>query len=299
MRSILEDCILCGHRCGVDRTRGQIGLCRAGLKLIVASSCLHRGEEPMISGEFGSGTIFFSNCCLRCAYCQNYEISQGSNGKEMGSEELVRTMLELQQQKAHNINLVSPTHFAPQIMEGLELARSGGLSLPVVYNTGGYDTLELLEQLQGKIEIYMPDLKYYDDEKAHRYSGAKNYVQTATAAIIEMFRQVGNIELDDDGVAKKGLLVRHLVLPNDQASSLEVLDFIASVSPDIWISLMAQYSPQHRAGEYPELSRCLQAEEYEKVLAHAKAIGLHNVYIQEIESSGSYLPDFTREHPFE
>jgi putative pyruvate formate lyase activating enzyme len=217
----------------------------------------------------------------------------------MGGDGLAETMLELQRKKCHNINLVSPTHFAPQIMEAIELARSRGLSLPIVYNTGGYDTLELLGQLQGSIDIYMPDLKYFDDEKAHRYSGAKNYVETATSAIVEMFRQVGNIELDQDGVAKKGLLVRHLVLPGDLAGSQKALDFLSSLSRDIWVSLMSQYSPQYRAIEFPELSRRLRAEEYEKVLAHARAIGLHNMYVQEMGSSEVYLPDFKSEHPFE
>ncbi len=299
MCSILEACVLCGHRCGVNRLKGEKGVCRAGVEPKVASFCLHRGEEPMISGKRGSGTIFFSNCCLRCAYCQNYEISQLAEGREVGEDELAEVILKLQAQKAHNINLVSPTHFAPQIMGALAIAREKGLSLPIVYNTGGYDSLELLQQLDGKIEIYMPDLKYFEDEAAKKYSGAKNYVETATSAIAEMFRQVGKIEFDDDRVAKKGLLVRHLVLPNNLSQSEKALEFLASLSRDLWISLMSQYSPQYWAGEFPELSRRLRAEEYNRVVDYAEKLGLHNVYVQEIGSSEVYLPDFKKEHPFE
>lgn len=265
---------------------------------MVASSCAHHGEEPMISGKRGSGTIFFTNCCLRCAYCQNYDISQLGTGDEVSGERLAEMMLQLQGRGVHNINLVSPTHYAPQIMEALASARGQGLKVPVVYNTGGFDSLELLKELDGRIEIYMPDFKYFDNEKAFKYSGARNYVEVAREGIAEMFRQVGNIQFNKEGAAVKGLLVRHLVLPNDLADSEKVMDFLASLSKDIWVSIMAQYSPQFRAMEFPELSRRLRSDEYQKVIDHAKRIGLHNFYVQDLLSSETYLPDFSKENPF-
>lgn len=294
----MESCVLCGHRCKVNRLKGQLGKCRAGLKPMVASSCAHHGEEPMISGRRGSGTIFFSHCCLKCVYCQNYDISQLAHGREVEIEELAQMMLNLRDQGVHNINLVSPTHYALQISEALTLARAQGLKLPTVYNTGGYDSLELLEILEGKIEIYMPDFKYFDNQKAVKYSSAENYVEVARAGIAEEFRQVGNIQFDREGVAVRGLLVRHLVLPNNLADSEKVMDYLASLSKDLWVSIMAQYNPQHLAGEFPELSRRLRWEEYQKVVEHAKKVGLHNFYVQDLTSSETYLPDFKRESPF-
>lgn len=252
----------------------------------------------MISGSRGSGTIFFAKCCLKCVYCQNYQISQGGNGYKVGVERLVEIMLELQGKNCHNINLVSPTHYGRQVIAALDLARKEGLKLPVVYNTGGYDSIDLLKKLDGKIDIYLPDFKYYDNEKALKYSGAKKYVERTREGLTEMFRQVGQIKLNGDGVAVKGLLVRHLVLPNNLADSEKVLDFIASLSKDIWVSIMAQYSPQFRANEFPELSRRLQPEEYRRIVDHAAKIGLHNLYTQELASSEIYLPDFKKDKPF-
>ncbi|MBN3033466.1 MAG: radical SAM protein [Candidatus Saganbacteria bacterium] len=312
---LLGNCRLCGHRCGVNRVRGELGKCRAGLAPEVASYCVHHGEEPAISGSRGSGTIFFAHCSLRCVFCQNYEISQmaGSDREKQGlagmgrekylllpahpchspsllekQTELAEIMLELQDRGVHNINLVSPTHYGPQIVEALEIAREEGLKLPVVYNSGGYDSLELLKELAGKIDIYLPDLKYFSDDSALKYSGAKNYVETVKAAVAEMFRQVGPGKL----------IVRHLVLPNGLAHSFDALDYLASLSKDIWVSLMAQYSPQHRAGEFPELNRKLSPAEYQRVVAHAGKLGLHNLYVQELSSSEVYLPDFQRAEPF-
>ncbi|MGB9613103.1 MAG: radical SAM protein [Candidatus Margulisiibacteriota bacterium] len=252
----------------------------------------------MISGKRGSGTIFFTHCCLSCVFCQNYEISQLGLGKEIEIEDLTNIMLNLQRQGVHNINLVSPTHYAPQIMEALEQARQQGLKIPVVYNTGGFDSIELLRELQGKIEIYMPDFKYFDNEKAFKYSGAKNYVETAKEGIVEMYRQVGNIQFNREGVAVRGLLVRHLVLPNDLADSKKVLEFLASISKEIWVSIMAQYSPQYRARRFPELSRRIYYDEYREVVEYAKKLGLKNYYLQNILSGETYLPDFRKENPF-
>ncbi|MBI5078547.1 radical SAM protein [Candidatus Saganbacteria bacterium] len=252
----------------------------------------------MISGKRGSGALFFSHCGLKCVYCQNYAISREACGREVEIEELARIMLNLQEQGVHNINLVSPTHSAPQIVGALTLARREGLKLPVVYNTGGFDSLELLKEIEGKIEIYMPDLKYFDEEKALKYSGAGNYVETAKAGIAEMFRQVGNIKFNNEGVAVAGVLVRHLVLPENLADSGKALDYLASISKDIWVSLMAQYSPQYRAAEFPELSRPLRRDEYQQVVDRAEKLGLHNAYVQGLSSRETYLPDFKKERPF-
>ena len=295
----LANCQLCGHNCRVDRLSGQKGVCGAGVNPVVSSYCLHRGEEPMISGSRGSGTIFFANCCLHCVYCQNYAISQCTNGREIAINELAEIMLELQGQGAHNINLVSPTHYAPPISQAIISAKEKGLKLPIVYNTGSYDSLITLKELDGLIDIYLPDLKYLNNEKANKYSGAVNYVEVASEGIAEMFRQVGNIIMDKDGLAKRGLLVRHLVLPNDLSDSEKALDFLASLSKDLWISIMAQYNPQFKAGGYSELSRKLTREEYQAVVEHAEEIGLSNLFIQEGESSENYLPDFNKRHPFE
>ena len=312
-QQLLANCRLCGHRCGSNKVKGQRGKCRAGLLPEVASYCVHHGEEPVISGDRGSGTIFFAHCSLRCVFCQNYEISQGQGkareGK--GGRKLAEIMLDLQGKGVHNINLVSPTHYGPQIIETLALARQQGyeiavecakeqgLKLPVVYNSGGYDSLELLKELDGKIDIYLPDLKYFDDEKARKYSGAENYVETARVGFEEMFRQVGNIKTAGMGYGVRGILVRHLVLPENLSNSFEALDFLASLSKDIWVSLMSQYSPQHRAGEFPELNRKLTPVEYQRVIAHAEKLGLHDLYVQELESSEVFLPDFKQDNPFE
>ena len=287
---LLENCRLCGHRCGVNRLKGQRGKCQAGPLAEVASSCVHRGEEPPISGEQGSGTIFFSHCSLRCVFCQNHEISQGQGTGDLGlgAAELAETMLGLQGKGVHNINLVSPTHYGPQIVEALAIAKNKGLKLPIVYNTGGYDSLELLKELNGEIDIYLPDLKYFSDENARKYSAAENYVATAKAAVAEMFRQVG----------PEKLIVRHLVLPNGLAHSFDVLDYVASLSKDIWVSIMAQYNPQHKAGKFPELDRKLLPAEYQDVVDHAEALGLRNLYVQELSSSDVFLPNFQAENPF-
>lgn len=294
----MESCVLCGHRCGVNRVKGQRGKCQAGILPVVASSCVHRGEEPMISGSRGSGTIFFAHCCLRCVFCQNFAISQLGEGRELGTEELVGIMIKLQTQGVHNINLVSPTHYGSQILAALKLARKQGLKIPIVYNTGGYDSIELLRALDGQIDIYLPDLKYFDDVSALKYSGAKNYVETAKTGIKEMFRQVGVSKIGDSGIGVRGLLVRHLVLPNDLSQSKEALDFLASISKDIWVSLMAQYSPQFRARQIPELARRLEQNEYRMIVEYAQEIGLHNLYTQKLESSDVYLPDFKKVDPF-
>jgi len=266
--------------------------------LKISSFGPHFGEEPPLSGKQGSGAIFFTGCNLRCVYCQNWQISQEGLGNKISGSELADKMLDLQSQGCHNINLVSPSHFAPQVLETLKIAKARGLKIPIVYNTNGYDSFRILKMFEGHVDIYLPDIKYSSDESAYKYSGAKNYVKRNRAAIIEMFRQVGNLQLDDKGIARRGIIVRHLVLPNDIAGSFESLKFLASLSQDIWISVMAQYHPCNKAERFPELNRRINSTEYQRVLGWVEQLGFHNVLAQELDSSDIYLPDFREEQPF-
>jgi len=269
--------------------------------LKISSLGPHYGEEPPLSGTRGSGAVFFTGCNLRCVYCQNWQISQGQ-GKGMSNElcasDLADKMLDLQGKGCHNINLVSPSHIVPQILETLKIAKSRGLRIPIVYNTNGYDSPQILKMMEGWIDIYLPDIKYSNNENAFKYSGVKNYVERNRAAIAEMFRQVGNLQLDDEGIAKRGFIVRHLVLPNDIAGSSESLKFLASLSKDIWVSIMAQYHPCYKAERFPELNRRIYSREYEKVINWIAEFELRNVLTQELDSSDIYLPDFREEKPF-
>lgn len=294
---LLENCHLCSRKCGVNRLEGGLCFCRSGKDLLISSIGLHFGEEPFISGTRGSGTIFFSNCSLRCEYCQNYQISQEGLGETVSIEALAEKIIGLQKQGAHNINLVTPTHFVPQIIQALNIAKKDGLTVPIIYNTSGYETLETLEALEGLVQIYLPDIKYSENAMATKYSSAPRYVETNRAAIFEMFRQVGNLEIKN-GVAVKGLLVRHLVLPNKIAGSFTALDFIASLSREIWLSLMAQYHPCYLAKNDPFLNRRLNRLEYEEVLEYAHKLGFKNILTQERGSSDLFLPDFRQEIPF-
>jgi len=301
LKGRLASCDICPHACHVNRNRGETGFCRTTDDIVIAHSGLHFGEEPPISGTRGSGAIFFVNCNLRCVYCQNYQISQCAQGiptRTLSPDELAGEMLALQQRGAHNINLVSPTHVAPQVAESVCLAREQGLSVPIVYNTNGYDAVDTLRCLEGMVDIYLPDIKYSDDVVARSYSGIAGYVDVNRRAIREMFRQVGNLAVDRQGIAHKGLLVRHLVLPGDRAGSKESLAFLASLSPDMSISLMAQYSPQHKAKKMPPLDKRLCDAEYEAVLDCAWALGLEHCFVQELESSEGLVPDFRRANPF-
>jgi putative pyruvate formate lyase activating enzyme len=266
--------------------------------LKIASCGPHHGEEPPLSGTRGSGTIFFTGCNLRCVYCQNYQISQEGLGYEVSLEELAGKMLDLQAQGCHNINLVSPTQVANQIRPSLILAKEKGLKLPIVYNTNGSDAVQVLQSFEGLVDIYLPDIKYSDNENAFKYSGARDYVAKNRAAITEMYRQVGNLELDDEGIAKRGVIVRHLVLPNGIAGSYESLKFLSSLSKDIWLSIMAQYHPCFKASQFPELNRKITSAEYQQVLNWVKEFGFENVLAQELSSSDVYLPDFKKEKPF-
>ena len=260
---LVKPCRLCPRKCEVDRLSGEKGVCRAGVKPEVSSSNLHFGEEPPLSGWRGSGTIFFTHCNLRCVFCQNYPISQFGHGNEADSAALADMMVELQGAGAHNLNLVTPSHMVPWIIEAVAIAREKGLRLPLVYNSSGYDSLEELRVLDGIIDVYLPDMKYNDYKVAEKYSHAPDYVQVNRAAIREMHRQVGNLVRDETGIALRGLIIRHLVLPEGLAGTEGVMKFIAEeISKDTAISLMSQYFPARRASEFPELSRRVSEAEY-------------------------------------
>ncbi len=280
--SFLQSCRLCPHRCGVNRIAGQKGFCRSTDQVQISSYNAHFGEEPPISGIYGSGTIFFTNCTLRCVYCQNYPISQLGNGNTISVSGLSKIMLDLQKQKCHNINFVTPTHFVPQIIKAVSEARSSGLHIPLVYNTSGYELVDTLRLLDGIIDIYLPDSKYADNLVAEKYSRAKNYFSVMKKAIKEMYYQVGDLKVDKNRIALSGLLIRHLVLPYNLAGSDKVLRWIAeNISSKTYISLMAQYFPAFQASEYPNLSRRINQKEYRETKAVFAQYGLNNGWIQQ------------------
>jgi putative pyruvate formate lyase activating enzyme len=300
----LKSCDICPRRCGVDRLTGEKGFCRSGSLPIVSSYCAHHGEEPPISGSNGSGTIFFGNCNMRCQYCQNFQISQDPDVQlehEVSTEILASIMIHLQNElKCHNINLVTPTHFVPQILQALVQAIPQGLKIPLVYNTGGYDSPETIRLLDGIIDIYLPDLRYADDKSAEEYSLAPDYVRNARSSIKEMYRQQGILKINE-GIAYKGVIVRHLILPEDIADSAESLEWIIKeVSQDTFVSIMAQYYPVHKATEHTKLSRRINIEEYNRVINLLSKLQINNGWVQELESADNYIPDFSvKGHPFE
>jgi len=272
---LLKECKLCPRECGVNREEGKRGFCKAGIELTVSSFHAHFGEEPPISGYRGSGTIFLTHCNLKCVFCQNYPISHLGNGNQISSSELSQMMLNLQEKGCHNINLVTPTHFVPQILSGLLLAIGKGLNIPLVYNCSGYEKVETLKLLEGIIDIYMPDMKYGGREEGAKYSSAPDYFEVAKRAIKEMYRQVGNLKLDERGIAWRGLLVRHLILPNGLAGTKKVFSFLADeISPDTYVSIMSQYFPAYRAKGFEELNRRITDKEYEEALTIAQKLDL-------------------------
>jgi putative pyruvate formate lyase activating enzyme len=282
-RERLEACSICPRECGVNRLAGQRGYCRAGAVAEVASWNVHRWEEPPISGTRGSGTIFFSHCTARCLFCQNYPISQLGVGQEADSPRLAGMMLELQRRGCHNINLVTPSHYVPQVLAAVQAAVPLGLRIPLVYNSSGYDALGTLALLDGVIDIYLPDAKYADDAVAQQLSDYRDYVRHNRAALQEMQRQVGSgLQLDEEGLAMRGLVIRHLVLPEGLSQTEEVLRWIATtLSPQSTVSLMSQYFPAHRATGHPALGRALTFDEYDAALDAFDAAGLHNGWQQE------------------
>ena len=290
----LENCNICPHRCGVNRMNGKIGRCKATDKAKVALASIHNFEEPCISGKNGSGTVFFSNCNLNCVFCQNYEISQLGKGKQISIEELANIFIKQQDKNVQNINLVTPTMYIYQIIEAIKIAKDKGLKIPIVYNSNGYENIEALKHLKGYIDIYLPDLKYSDDEIAYKYSNIKNYFENAVQAIKEMYNQVGTPIIDENGIMKKGLMIRHLVLPNQLQNSKDVLKWINdNMDKNVFVSIMAQYFPTYRAKEFPEISRKLTKKEYNEIEKYLYSLDLENGYIQELgEHEEEYVPEF-------
>jgi putative pyruvate formate lyase activating enzyme len=291
MNKELECCTICPHNCKINRTKIP-GRCKSTDKIKIALYSIHNFEEPCISGEKGSGTIFFSNCNMNCVFCQNYEISQLGRGKEITIEELANVMIKQQERNVQNINLVTPTSYALHIVEAIKIARKKGLKIPIVYNTNGYESVETLKLLEGYVDIYLPDLKYYYDDLAKKYSKVDNYFEIATKAIQEMDRQVGAPVLDENGVMKKGLMIRHLILPNEVQNSKKVLKWIKeNIDSNVYVSIMAQYFPTYKAKEIPEIARKITKEEYEKVENYLYELDLENGYIQELgEHEEEYVP---------
>ena len=289
---MIEKCNICPHRCNVNRKLGQIGRCKATDKVKIALYSSHNFEEPCISGKKGSGTVFFSNCNLNCIYCQNYEISQEGRGKEITIEELAKIFLMQQEKGMENINLVTPTSYAPQIIEAISIARNHGLKIPIVYNTNSYENIETLKMLDGYIDIYLPDLKYSENELGKKFSNVSNYFEIATKAIEEMVRQVGIPKLNENGVIKKGVIVRHLVLPNHIENSKKVLKWLKENLPDdMYISVMAQYFPTYKAKDNKELNRKLTKEEWGEIEDYIDELGFLNGYVQELgEHEEEYVP---------
>ncbi len=294
LRRWLRACVVCPRGCRVNRLEDQRGFCRAGVKAAVNVAQLHHGEEPPISGSRGSGTVFFAGCTLACRFCQNYQISQEGWGEELGPEDLAAVFLKLQLGGAHNLNLVTPTPHLVTILEALAIARENGCHLPVVYNTSGYERAATIRQLAGLVEIYMPDYKYAEDQMARRLSGASNYVKHCRAALAEMYRQVGPLEVDQFGLAQGGVLVRHLVLPRGLAGTRRVLfDLVEIGGPGVWVSLMSQYHPMYKAQETPGLERRLLAHEYQEAQQALVDAGISHGFVQNLSSAdGKYVPGF-------
>ena len=299
----LEECNICPRECGANRLEGIVGHCNSGYLPIVSSVCAHHGEEPVLSGSRGSGAIFFGNCNMRCVYCQNHQISQdpiAQKKNEISTPVLAERLLYLQDElHCHNINLVTPSHFVPQIVKALLEAVPKGLRLPLLYNTSSYDSVKTLRELDGIISIYLADIRYASNELGRKYSRSRNYVDNARAAIIEMQRQVGDLVVDDEGIAQKGLIVRHLILPNGIAGSEKSLKWLVKeVSPRVAVSVMSQYYPANRAYKYKELNRKISPEEYAEVVSLVEKLGIENGWVQGMESAENYRPDFSGEEPF-
>lgn len=295
--SFMKECRVCPRNCSVDRLSDQKGFCRAGAEIILARAALHMWEEPCISGKEGSGAVFFSGCSLGCKFCQNGQISRGQTGKKVTADRLADIFLELQQQKANNINLVTAGHFLPQVAEAIEKSRNRGLQIPVVYNSSGYEKSEMLKLLEGLVDIYLPDFKYMDPELAEKYSYARDYPEVAREALKEMVRQTGTPEFDRQGIMKKGVIVRHLLLPGHVKDSRRVLEYLFSTyGKEIYISLMNQYTPMPAMKDDPRLSRKVTDREYQRLIDYGIQLGLENGFIQEGETAKeSFIPEFNGE----
>lgn len=294
LENLLKECTLCPHNCKVNRLENRTGRCKAGKNVKLALTQVHRFEEPCISGENGSGTVFFTGCNLSCKFCQNYKISQERKGTEISIEELANEFLKLQERNVHNINLVTGFMYVPQIIEAIKIARNKGLNIPVVYNSSGYESVETLKLLEGYVDIYLPDFKYYYNELGEEYSGIKNYFENTSEAVKEMKRQIPENIFDENGIMKKGVIIRHLVLPNHIRNSKRVLKYIKDTfGKDTLISVMAQYFPSNKAMEINDLNRKLNEEEYDSILEYLEILGMENGFIQNLEDEEEkYVPNF-------
>lgn len=294
---ILENCTLCVRKCKVNRIKGIKGLCNSGDNIKISRAALHFWEEPCISGKNGSGTVFFSNCNLKCAFCQNYKISHEGFGTEITIERLSEIFLELQNKGANNINLVTPTHFVPQIIEALKTAKKNGLNLPIVYNTNSLDTLETIKSLNGYIDIYLPDFKYFEDKYALKYSKINRYSKNVINIISEMISQVGIPIFNHEGIMIKGVIVRHLLLPGLLFDSKKIIDTIyKNFGDNVYISLMNQYTPMYNAKIFPEINKPINEKHYDSIINYALSIGVKNGFIQESGSnSEKFVPNFNNE----
>ena len=292
MQKMLEKCTLCPHKCGANRIKGEIGRCKSTDKVKIALYSTHEFEEPCISGINGSGTVFFSNCNLNCIFCQNYEISQLGRGKEISTNELADIFLKQQEKNVENVNLVTPTSYVPQIIEAIQIARKHGFRLPIVYNTNAYENIETIKLLDGYVDIYLPDLKYVENDLAKKYSKIDNYFEIATEAIKEMYRQVGNPILNSDGIMQRGIMIRHLVLPTYIENSKKVLDWIKNNLPkEVYVSVMAQYFPTYMSKKDKRINRKLTKYEWNKILDYIEVLGIENGFVQELgEHEEEYVP---------
>ena len=293
----LKTCTLCPRACGVNREEGKHGYCHESAQIVVGRAALHHWEEPCISGSRGSGAVFFSGCTMGCIFCQNYHLAHGETGKKISVGRLAEIFLELQDQGAHNINLVTPTHYTLQIIEALKMAKSEGLHIPVVYNCSGYEKVETLKALKGWVQVYLPDFKYVDETLALKYSKAPHYFEYASKAVAEMVRQVGAVEFDEEGMIQKGVIVRHLMLPGQLMDSKAVVRHLfETYKNQIWISLMNQYTPLEQVTPYPELNRKVTRKAYNRLIDFALELGLENGFIQEGETAKeSFIPLFNGE----
>ena len=291
---MIEQCEICPRICRVNRKIGEKGYCRCDDKIKLALVSTHYYEEPCISQINGSGTIFFSNCNLNCVFCQNYEISQEGKGKEISTNRLAEIFLEQQERKVNNINLVTGTMYVEQIIDAIKIARKNGLRIPIIYNTNGYENVETIKMLNGYIDVYLPDLKYYSDEIAIKYSNAKDYFNIATAAIKEMYNQVGNVVLDDRGIIKRGIIIRHLILPNHIQNTKNVLKWIANdLDKDVYVSIMAQYFPTYKAKNIKEINRKINLKEYKEIEDFVYLLGFKNGYMQDLgKHEEEFVPKF-------
>lgn len=294
MLTALDNCKLCPRNCGINRNSKTFGFCMAGNNVKLAKASLHNWEEPCISGTNGSGTVFFSNCNLRCVFCQNHEISQEGHGKEVSIDRLSEIFLEQQTKGAHNINLVTPTHYVPQIIEAIKAAKNSGLAIPIIYNSNGYENVETIQSLDGLIDIYLPDLKYYSNKYGLRYSKVHNYFEFASKAIKEMVNQVPKPVFNDQGLMLKGVIIRHLMLPGLLFDSKKIVDYVYNTFGDsVYLSLMNQYTPMHMASDYPEINKPLKKAHYESLISYSLSLGIKHGFIQEDGTvSESFIPHF-------